>query len=56
VIGIRAAEGRINSNPNLEMAGGGQGGTSVQTDRRALKNLSVVSRIAGQGFSRISIY
>jgi hypothetical protein len=33
-----------------------QGGTSVQADWRALKNLSIVSKIAGQGCPRISIY
>ena len=46
----------VGSNLYLEVVGGGQGGTSVQADWRALKNLSVVSQIAGQGYSRISIY
>jgi translocation and assembly module TamB len=46
----------VGSNLYLEVVGGGQGGTSVQADWRALKNFSIVSQIAGQGYSRISIY
>lgn len=46
----------VGNNLYLEVVGGGRGGTSVQADWRVLKNLSVVSQLAGQGYSRISVY
>jgi translocation and assembly module TamB len=46
----------VGNNLYLEVVGGGRGGTSVQADWRVLKNLSIVSQLAGQGYSRVSIY
>lgn len=46
----------VGSNLYLEVVGGGQGGTSVQADWRATKNLSIVSQVAGQGYSKLSIF
>ena len=39
----------------LELTGGGREGTAVQVEWRVRRNLAVVSRVAGDGDSRLSV-
>jgi translocation and assembly module TamB len=39
----------------LELIGGGREGTAAQVEWRVRRNLSIVSRIAGQGDAKLSV-
>jgi translocation and assembly module TamB len=45
----------LTDNVYLELTGGGREGSSAQVEWRVKKNLSILSRLAGQGDSRLAI-
>jgi translocation and assembly module TamB len=54
--GVTVSGGKyITDDVYLELTGGGREGPSVQVEWRVRRNLSIISRLSGQGDSRISV-
>jgi translocation and assembly module TamB len=54
--GVTVAGGKyLSDDIYIEIIGGGQQGSAVQVEWRARKNVSVLSRITGQGAARLSV-
>ena len=45
----------LTDNVYLELTGGGREGPSAQVEWRVQRSLSIISRIAGQGDSRLAV-